>query len=91
MTTSTTLSPKETKNLDIYGDAPLEWERIVGALDRIRDLEVADSASHYWIGTTRPDGRHWTLGEHLDGVALQQWRSMVRDPVKRARRRITKK
>jgi predicted metal-dependent phosphoesterase TrpH len=41
--------------------------------------------------TTRPDGRHWTLGEHLDGVALQQWRSMVRDPVKRARRRITRK
>ena len=41
--------------------------------------------------TTRPDGRHWTLGEHLDGVAKQQWRSMVRDPVKRARRRIGKK
>jgi predicted metal-dependent phosphoesterase TrpH len=40
--------------------------------------------------TTRPDGRHWTLGEHLDGVAQQQWRSMVRDPVKRARRRIRK-
>jgi predicted metal-dependent phosphoesterase TrpH len=40
--------------------------------------------------TTRPDGRHWTLGEHLDGVARQQWRSMVRDPVKRARRRIRK-
>jgi predicted metal-dependent phosphoesterase TrpH len=41
--------------------------------------------------TTRPDGRHWTLGEHLDGVATQQWRSMVRDPVKRARRRIRQK
>jgi len=41
--------------------------------------------------TTRPDGRHWTLGEHLDGVARQQWRSMVRDPVKRARRQIRKK
>jgi predicted metal-dependent phosphoesterase TrpH len=41
--------------------------------------------------TTRPDGRHWTLGEHLDGVALQQWRSMVRDPVKRARRRMRTK
>jgi len=41
--------------------------------------------------STRPDGRHWTLGEHLDGVARQQWRSMVRDPVKRARRRIRKK
>ncbi len=41
--------------------------------------------------STRPDGRHWTLSEHLDGVARQQWRSMVRDPVKRARRRIGKK
>lgn len=40
---------------------------------------------------TRPDGRHWTLREHLDGVARQQWRSMVRDPVKRARRRIKRK
>ncbi len=38
--------------------------------------------------STRPDGRHWTLREHLDGVARQQWRSMVRDPVKRARRRM---
>jgi len=36
--------------------------------------------------TTRPHGRHWTLREHLDGVARQQWRSMVRDPMKRARR-----
>jgi len=41
--------------------------------------------------TTRPDGRHWTLGEHLDGVARQQWRSMVRDPMKRATRRMRKK
>lgn len=40
--------------------------------------------------TTRPDGRNWTLGEHLDGVAQQQWRSMVRDPVKRATRRMRK-
>lgn len=38
--------------------------------------------------TTRAHGRTWTLGEHLDGVAKQQWRSMVRDPYKRARRRI---
>jgi predicted metal-dependent phosphoesterase TrpH len=41
--------------------------------------------------TTRPDGRNWTLGEHLDGVAKQQWRSMVRDPMKRARRRMGKR
>ena len=65
METSTMTSPKETKNLDIYGDPPLEWERIVGALNKIRDLEVADSASHYWIGTTRPDG-----SPHLAGVCI---------------------
>lgn len=41
--------------------------------------------------TTRPDGRNWTLGEHLDGVAQQQWRSMIRDPVKRATRRMRTK
>ena len=41
--------------------------------------------------TTKADGRHWTLGEHLDGLARQQWRSMVRDPVKRARRRMGRK
>jgi hypothetical protein len=41
--------------------------------------------------TTRPDGRHWTLREHLDGVARQQWRSMIKDPVKRARRRLRQK
>jgi predicted metal-dependent phosphoesterase TrpH len=38
--------------------------------------------------TTSPDGRHWTLREHLDGAARQQWRSMIRDPLKRARRRM---
>lgn len=37
--------------------------------------------------TTKAEGRHWTVREHLDGVARQQWRSMVRDPVKRMRRR----
>jgi len=39
---------------------------------------------------TAADGRGWTLREHLDGAAKQQWRSMVRDPVKRARRRMTR-
>jgi predicted metal-dependent phosphoesterase TrpH len=41
--------------------------------------------------TTRAEGRTWTLREHLGGVARQQWRSMVKDPVKRARRRIAKR
>ena len=39
---------------------------------------------------TRADGRGWTLREHLDGAAKQQWRSMVRDPIKRARRTMTR-
>lgn len=41
--------------------------------------------------TTRAHGRDWTFREHLDGVAKQQWRSMVRDPVKRARRRMKRR
>ncbi len=41
--------------------------------------------------TTRAEGRPWTLREHLDGAAEQQWRSMIRDPYKRARSRIGKK
>lgn len=32
---------------------------------------------------TAASGRHWSLGEHLDGAARQQWRSMVKDPAKR--------
>ena len=39
---------------------------------------------------TRADGRGWTLREHLDGAAKQQWRSMVRDPIKRARRTMAR-
>jgi predicted metal-dependent phosphoesterase TrpH len=39
---------------------------------------------------TTADGRRWTLGEHLEGAATQQWRSMVRDPIKRARRRMAR-
>jgi hypothetical protein len=38
--------------------------------------------------TTAADGRGWSLREHLDGAARQQWRAMVRDPLKRARRRM---
>ena len=41
--------------------------------------------------TTTADGRPWTLREHLDGAAEQQWRSMIRDPYKRARHRIGRK
>ncbi|HUQ16488.1 MAG TPA: PHP-associated domain-containing protein [Candidatus Saccharimonadales bacterium] len=38
--------------------------------------------------TTTAHGRDWTMREHLDGAAKQQWRSMVRDPYKRVRTRV---
>lgn len=38
--------------------------------------------------TTVAAGRSWTLREHLRGAAQQQYRSMVRDPMKRARRSV---
>ena len=84
------ISPTETKNLDIYGDAPLEWDRVVQALDKIRDLDVADSASHYWIATTRPNGRPHVMGVGLvwddgrfymaSGAGTQKSRNLARDP-----------
>ena len=39
--------------------------------------------------TTTAVGRSWTLREHLRGAAQQQYRSMLRDPVKRVRRSVT--
>ena len=87
---ATTISPRETKNLDIYGSAPLEWERVTRALDGIRNVDVADSASHYWIATTRPDGRPHVMGVGLvwddgrfymaSGGGTRKSRNLARDP-----------
>jgi len=57
------------------------------------DLKLAFDALRAAIAarSTRAGGRAWTLREHLDGVAKQQWRSMIRDPYKRARRRVRPK
>ncbi len=56
------------------------WTNFTGATPA--DLRAAILAR-----TTTPSGRHWSLGEHLDGAAKQQWRSMVRDPAKKLLRR----
>ena len=48
----------DVKNLDIYGDAPLEWAR---ALRHLEDL--SDPTRTCWLATTDPDGR-----AHLTGV-----------------------
>ena len=88
MTTIT--SPRETMNLDIYGSPPLEWERVIGALERTRDLDVNDSASRYWIATTRPDGRPhvmpvgivWDDGSFylVTGPGTQKGKNLAHDP-----------
>ena len=85
-----TISPRETKNLDGYGSPPLEWERVITALGRTRDLEVSDAASHYWIATTRPDGRAHVMGVGLvwddgsfymaSGAGTQKSKNLARDP-----------
>ncbi|HET9879395.1 MAG TPA: pyridoxamine 5'-phosphate oxidase family protein [Candidatus Limnocylindria bacterium] len=88
MTTMT--APRETKNLDGYGNPPLDWQRLIDALNAIRDLPVSDSASHYWIGTTRSDGRPHIMGVGIvwhdgrfylvSGPRTQKSRNLARDP-----------
>ena len=41
---------KKTKNLDIYGAAPIPWSRALKQLD-------AGTGGTYWLATTNPDGR----------------------------------
>jgi Pyridoxamine 5'-phosphate oxidase len=90
MATSTTISPKETKNLDIYGSPPLEWRRVIDALDKTGDLAVADSAGRFWIATTRPDGGPhmaavgivWDAGKFYlsTGAGTQKGKNLAHDP-----------
>ena len=71
----------DAHHAELVGTAWTEFEGMTAT-----DLRRAIAAR-----TTTAQGRNWTLREHLGGVARQQWRSMVRDPVKRARRRMRKK
>ena len=90
MATSATISPQQTKNLDIYGSPPLEWQRVIDALDKTSDLEVADSAGRFWIATTRPDGGPhmtavgivWDAGKFYlsTGARTQKGRNLAHDP-----------
>jgi hypothetical protein len=87
---ASTLRPRETKNLDGYGNVPLEWSRVIEALDATRDLDQADAAGRYWIATTRPDGRPHLMAvgivwadDHfylVAGPKTQKARNLARDP-----------
>jgi predicted metal-dependent phosphoesterase TrpH len=71
------------------GSSDAHHAKLVGtAWTEFPGTTIADLRAAIAARTTRAEGRSWTLAEHLDGVAKQQWRSMVRDPYKRARRRV---
>lgn len=50
MSPRTTIQPKETKNLDIYGNPPLEWSRVMQALDTVGEWDYASPGSRFWFG-----------------------------------------
>lgn len=53
------LRPTSVKNLDIYGNPPLEWERVRRRLEmEWQSQGPADDGPHtHWLATVRPDGR----------------------------------
>jgi hypothetical protein len=58
--------PSKVKNLDIYGNAPLEWKRV-------RDLLATVGSQHvtFFLGTVGKDGQPHSAGvgaAYLDGV-----------------------
>ena len=87
---TTPISPKETKNLDGYGLPPLQWERVIESLHRTRDLDTASPAGHFWLATTRPDGRPHVMGVGIvwdsgrfylvTGAGTQKGKNLAHDP-----------
>ena len=87
---TTIATPRETKNLDIYGSPALEWDRVIEALEKTRELEDNDAAGRFWVATTRPDGRPhvmavgivWDDGRFylVTGAGTQKGRNLARDP-----------
>jgi len=49
--------PTETRNLDIYGNATLEWSRVIDALSCPPTADLS-----WFLGTVQPDGRPHAAG-----------------------------
>ena len=74
------------------GSSDAHHARLVGtAWTEFPGTTGADLRAAILSRQTRAEGRIWSLREHLDGAAEQQWRSLVRDPVKRVRKRLRPK
>ncbi len=78
--------PTETKNLDRYGQAPLEWSRVRDLLDR---GQVGPNSAMF-LGTVRPDGRPHAAGVGaswfddtmwvVSGLQTQKSRNLAANP-----------
>ena len=89
-TKPSSLTPTETKNLDLYGYPPLAWERVTDALGTTGERDYADPASRFWIATTRPDGRPHVMAVGIvwdgdrfylcTGAGTQKGRNLAHDP-----------
>jgi hypothetical protein len=55
----TNRQPTDVKNLDIYGNAPLEWNRAVALLDQ---FQKEGGWGPSFLGTVSPDGRPHSAG-----------------------------
>ena len=88
--TTATLNPSETKNLDGYGDPPLEWSRVVGSLDGLATAQPNDPFGRYFMATTNANGRPHVTGlgvvwfDHrfwfVTGARTVKGRNLARDP-----------
>jgi hypothetical protein len=57
--------PTETRNLDGYGHAPLDWSRVIESLDGLAEAEPNDPFGRYFMATTNADG-----SPHVTGLGV---------------------
>lgn len=83
----TNRQPTAVKNLDIYGNAPLEWDRAVALLDQFQQEGGWDPS---FLGTVSPDGRPHSAGfgpawynetiYFVSGAATRKSRNLAQNP-----------
>lgn len=84
------MNPSETRNLDRYGDAPLEWARVVQRLDGLAEAQPNDAFGRYFMATTNDDGSPHVTGLGVvwfegtfwftSGAGTVKSRNLSRDP-----------
>lgn len=73
--------------LPTLGGSDAHARSLVGsAVTRFPGRTAADLHEAIRVGSTTPEGRHWTVAEHLQGVHRQLWRSMIAHPTEKVAR-----